>query len=445
MTDTDPKPLMDRLLAQVARAGADAADLLYVRQTADSAQVRLGEVENTERAQSEELGLRVLVGRRQAAIATSRMDDASLDDAADRAVAMAKAAPEDPYTGLADRPGPAPSARLDLDDGGDWQAADLTEAARVAEAAARAVPGVTNSEGGHASATRTQVALATSTGFYGTYAGTRYGVSAVVLAGETSGMVRDYDYARRRHRADLPDPETIGRCAGERAVRRLGAQKPGSASLPVIFDRRVAKTLLGHLSQAVSGPAVARGTSFLKERKGERLFREGIRIIDDPTLKKGLGSRPFDGETLPVSSLALIDDGVLTSWLLNLASARQLDLPPTGHASRGLSGPPGVSTSNFYLEAGDVTPDALIAQIDRGLYVTELMGMGVNPVTGDYSRGAAGFLIEQGRLSTPVHELTIASNLIDMFSRLTPANDLVLDEPMAAPTVLIDTMTVAGA
>jgi PmbA protein len=434
------------IVARAVRAGADAADAVFAADASTEVSVRLGELEDIGRSESEDLGLRVFVGQRSASVSTSDLAPDALDALVERAVAMAREAPEDRWAGL------APEARLmkgappllDLDDGGEISPAELREAARAAEEAARAVAGVTNSEGGGASASRSLWALATSHGFCGAYATTGYGLSASVIAGEGSGMQRDYAFTSARHRSRLDAPEEIGRRAGERAVARLNPARLENAALPVVFDPRVGAGLLGHLTGAISGQSIARRTSFLLEALGTQVFADGVTISDDPHRPHGLRSRPFDGEGLPVSPTAIVEDGVLETWLLDSASARQLGLEPTGHAARGVAGAPGVTTSNLYMHAGHVPVATLIADIARGVYVTELIGQGVNGVTGDYSRGAAGFLIENGVIAGPVAEFTIAGNLRDMFRALTPANDLEFRYGTNVPTVRIDGMIVAG-
>jgi PmbA protein len=434
------------IVARAVRAGADAADAVFAADASTEVSVRLGELEDVGRSESEDLGLRVFVGQRSASVSTSDLSADALDALVERAVAMAREAPEDRWAGL------APEARLmkgappllDLDDGGEISPAELREAARSAEEAARAVAGVTNSEGGGASASRSLWALATSHGFSGAYATTGYGLSASVIAGEGSGMQRDYAFTSARHRNRLDAPEEIGRRAGERAVARLNPARLENAPLPVVFDPRVGAGLLGHLTGAISGQSIARRTSFLLEALGTKVFADGVTISDDPHRPHGLRSRPFDGEGLPVSPTAIVEDGMLETWLLDSASARQLGLEPTGHAARGVAGAPGVTTSNLYMHAGHVPVTTLIADIARGVYVTELIGQGVNGVTGDYSRGAAGFLIEDGVIAGPVAEFTIAGNLKDMFRTLTPANDLEFRYGTNVPTVRIDGMIVAG-
>ena len=434
------------LVTAARRAGADAADAIYACNASTTVAVRLGALEDVERSEGEEIGLRVFVGQRSASIAASDMNPATLSTLVDRCIAMAREAPEDPYAGLApeDRLLRGGLPELDIADASDPEPALLRSRAFEAEEAARAVSGVTNSEGGGASNGRSQVALATSHGFAGAYAGTSHSTWASVLAGTGADMQRDHASHSARYLEDLDGSVAIGTRAGERAVARLNPAKLESGVLPILFDPRIGSGLLGHLIGGMVGPAIARRSSFLLESLGEALFDSAITVIDDPLRPRGLRSRPFDGEGLPVARRALIDKGVLTGWLMDSASARQLGLEPTGHASRGGSGAPGAGVTNVHMEPGNVSPAELMADIKRGIYVTELIGMGVNGVTGDYSRGAAGFLIEDGEITRPVSEITIASNLKDMFRALVPANDLVFRYGMNVPTIRIDGMTVAG-
>lgn len=429
------------------RLGADAADAVYVGDASTAVQVRLGVLEDIGRSEGEEIGLRLFVGSRSASVSTSDLSARALEMVVERAVAMAREAPEDSYAGLAPDErllrGPAPE--LELRDPAEISAEALKARALEAEDAARAVAGVTNSEGGSASASGAIIALATSGGFAGGYATSSHGLSASVIAGEGAGMQRDYAYHSARHAADLDSPAMVGERAGRRAVDRLNPRKLDTGQMPVVFDPRVGSSLVGHLIGAITGSAVARGTSFLLDKLGHKLFADGIRIIDDPHRRRGLRSRPFDGEGLPTGLTAIIDDGVLTTWLLDSASARQLGLAPTGHATRGVSGPPGAGPSNLHMEPGTISRDALIGDIRRGFYVTELIGQGLNPVTGDYSRGAAGFLIDDGAIGPAVAEVTIAGNIIEMFRELTPADDLEFRHATNVPTFRVDGLTVAGA
>ena len=444
--DDNALSILGDLIATAKKAGADAADAVLVEGASVSHAQRLGKIEKLERAEGYDLGLRVLIGKRQAIVSSNDKSKDALAELVTRAIAMAKTVPEDPYCGIAD---PSEIARdfptLDLADPTEPSAETLIERARAAEDAARAVPGVTNSEGAEASWGRSSVALVASNGFAGTYGGTNSSVSASVLAGTGTGMERDYDYTSAVWAEDLLDPAAIGKSAGERAVKRLNARKVPTQQVPVIFDPRISGGMIRHLVGSITGPAIARGTSCLKDKLGKTIFPTNISIIDDPHRQRGLRSKPFDGEGVRNQRRALIDKGVLTTWLLDLRSARQLGLKTTGHASRGTSGPPSPGATNLYLEAGSVTPQEMISDINTGFLVTELMGSGVNGVTGDYSRGAAGFWIENGEIAFPVSELTIAGNLNDMFLHLTAANDLIFKTGCDAPTLRIDGMTVAGA
>ncbi|MEH3100452.1 TldD/PmbA family protein [Sphingomonas adhaesiva] len=434
------------IVRRATAAGADAADAVFAAHASTDVSVRLGKLEDVGRSEGEDLGLRVFVGQRSASVSTSDLSSAAMDALVERAVAMAREAPEDRWAGLAPKErllhGAAPL--LDLADHAQVTPQALRDAATAAEDAARAVAGVTNSEGGGASASSSVWALATSHGFAGAYATTGYGLSASVIAGEGAGMQRDYAHHSSRHHARLDAPETIGRTAGERAVARLNPARIASGAMPVVFDPRVGASLIGHLISAIAGSAITRRTSFLLDAMGTQVFAPGIAIQDDPQRPHGLRSRPFDGEGLPVGPTAIVSDGMLETWLLDSASARQLGLEPTGHAARGIAGAPGVSSSNLYMEAGKLPVATLIGDIVHGVYITELIGQGVNPVTGDYSRGAAGFLIENGEITRPVAELTIAGNLKQMYAQLTPANDLVFRYGVNVPTLRVDGMTVAG-
>ncbi len=438
--------LLHDLIGRARRAGADAADAIAVAGTSLSHGRRLGRTEKLERSEGSDLGLRVFIGRQQAVVSSSDRSPKALSELVERAVAMARAVPEDPFCGIA---APDEIARewpvLDMFDAEEPSAEVLIERARAAEEAALAVKGVTNSEGAEAGWGRSEVALVASNGFAGSYKGSSHGVSASVIGGHGTEMERDYDYTSAIYAADLRDPAEIGRSAGERAVRRLGARKMPTARVPVVFDPRVARSFISHLLGAISGPSIARGTSFLKDRLGERIFPEAITIVDDPHRRRGFRSKPFDGEGIANRRRALIDKGVLTTWLLDLRSARQLGLGTTGHAARGTSSPPGPSATNVWIEPGLVGRQALIADIDSGFYVTEMMGMGVNGVTGDYSRGAAGFWIDKGEIAFPVSEMTVAGNLKEMFARLVAADDLEFKAGTDSPTLRVDGLTVAGA
>jgi PmbA protein len=435
------------LVSAARKAGADAADALYVCNASTQISVRLGALEDVERSEGEEIGLRVFVGSRSASVSSSDLSGDALSALVERAVAMAREAPEDPWSGLApeDRLMRGAAPDVDGDDHADPSPAQLRERAEAAEGAARAVAGVTNSEGAGASASRTVIALATSHGFARGYTSSGYGCSASVIAGEGGGMQRDYAFHSTRHLEDLEDAQAIGQRAGERAVRRLNPGKLSSGAMPVVYDPRVGSGLLGHLIGAITGSSIARRTSFLLDSLGTAVFAPGIVVRDDPLRPRGQRSKPFDGEGLPTAASDIIADGVLTGWLMDSASARQLGLQPTGHATRGVGGPPGTGVTNLYLQAGSLSPEELIADIVLGVYVTELIGQGVNGVTGDYSRGASGFVIRDGQICEPVAEITVAGNLKDMFRELTPASDLLFRRAVDVPTIRIDGMMVAGA
>lgn len=439
--------LLDDLISKAKVRGADAADAVLVNSRSLELSQRLKEPEMIERAESQDLGLRVLIGKRQAIVSSNDWTGSSLDDLADRAISMARAVPEDPHCGLAEASELSDDAMIDLElcDDGEPTADQLVELAKTCEEAALNVDGVTNSEGAEASWSRSEIVLVASNGFSGSYAVSRNGIGVAVLAGEGTAMERDYEFSSAVFAADVDDAAETGRKAGERTVSRLNPRKAPTAKVPVVYDPRVSAGLVRHFAAAINGAAIARGTSFLKDAMGDAVFAEGINIVDDPHRVRGLGSKPFDAEGIGNSIMKLIDSGRLTSWILDLRSARQLGLKSTGRASRGTSSPPSPSTTNLYIESGSSTPQALIADIENGFYVTELMGFGINNVTGDYSRGASGFWIENGEITYPVSEMTVASNLKEMFLNMTPADDLVFRFGTDAPTLRVDGMTVAGA
>jgi PmbA protein len=413
LTETDDAlNLLDDLVARAKRCGADAADAVLANGIALSVGQRMGKREKMERAEGNDMGLRVFVGKRQAIVSSSDWTSESLDALVERALAMAKTVPEDPHCGL---PGEnevfvGPLIDPDICDDAEPSPAQLGARAKQCEDAARSVPGVTNSEGAEAGWSLGEISILGSNGFAGSYATSRHSIGAAVLAGEDTEMERDYDFCTTVYLEDLDEPEDIGVSAGVRATSRLGAQKVETAKVPIVYDPRVANSLINHFASAVNGAAVARGTSFLKDRMGEQVFADGIAIIDDPQRPRGLRSKPFDAEGMANPELALIEDGRLGNWILDLRSARQLGLATTGRASRGTSSPPGPSATNLYMRPGTVSSAELIGDIGQGFYVVELIGMGVNMVTGDYSRGAAGFWIENGEVTYPVSEITIAGN-----------------------------------
>jgi PmbA protein len=439
--------IAESLVERGIAAGATAADALYIGDRSSGVQVRLAQLEDVNRSEGEQIGLRVFVGQRSATVASSDLSSDALNVLVERCLAMANQAPEDPYAGL------APTALLqrgeppflDADDAAEPEPADLRKRALEAESAARAVHGVTNSNGAGASASASTIALATSGGFSGAYRSSGHGCSASVIAGEGVSMQRDHSWHSARHLEDLESAAEIGRRAGERAVARLNPKRPRPGKYPVIFDPRVASTLLGHFSGAITGSSIARKTSFLKEKLGEMVFPKGITIVDDPLRLRGLRSRAFDAEGVRVSRRELVSDGILKQWMADSASARQLGIEPTGHAVRGVGGSPGASPSNLYLEAGNQSRDELLASVPEAVLIIELIGQGVNGVTGDYSRGAAGFMVRGGEIAEPLAEITIAGNLIDMFATLQHASDLEFRRGIDAPTILVPEMTVAAA
>ena len=445
LDQSDLTDLAERLVTAARRAGADQADALAVRSVSLSIEVRDGAVEESERSEGDDLGLRVIVGRKQAVVSTNDLRGDGFDALAERAVAMARAAPEDRFAGLADAAQLAQRLpALDLVDP-DLPDVDVLEArARDAEAAGLAVPGVTKSGGASASAGIGGLVLVTSHGFHGATIASRHGISMTAIAGDGTGMERDYDFTSTLHASDLEDAQAIGRRAGERAVKRLNPRKVTTRRVPVVFDSRISGSLVGHLASAANGSAIARKTSFLREKLGQKILGSGIHIIDDPLRPRGLRSRPFDAEGIAGRRRHLVEDGVLKTWILDCATARELDLETTGHAQRGVSSTPSPGPSNLHMAAGDKSPGELIADIADGFYVTDMIGMGVNLVTGDYSRGASGFWIENGERTYPVSEVTIAGHLSEMFASLVPANDLVFRYGTNAPTLRVEGMTVAG-
>lgn len=442
----DSETLLSRaahLIDLAKAAGADQADAVVVRSRSRSVSVRLGKVEGTEASESDDFSLRVFVGNRVASVSANPGFD--LKTLAERAVAMAKVSPEDPYACLADEEDLARSyPDLELFDATDVPTDDLRQAALEMEQAALDVDGVRNSSGAGASAGMGGLVLVTSHGFSGSYMASRFGRSVSVIAGEGTKMERDYDFDSRLYFAELDDPKTIGRRAGERVVKRVNPrQVPTGKNLTVVFDPRIARGFVGHIAGAINGGAVARKTSFLKDKMGQQVLKSGLSITDDPLKVRGSSSRPFDGEGVMGKRMVMIEDGVLKHWFLSTSTGRELGLPTNGRGVRGGTSV-GAASTNLALEPGDVAPEDLIRSIGTGFYVTELIGQGVNMVTGEYSRGATGFWIENGELAYPVSEVTIASNLKDMFMRLTPANDIDRKFGVASPTIAIEGMTLAG-
>jgi PmbA protein len=438
--------LLQDVVGAALKAGADAAEAVSAERRALSINVRLGDLEEVEREESRDLGLRVFVGRRQAVVSGSDVSPEARAKLVERAVAMARLAPEDPYAGLADpaRLAQGPLPDLDLYDPAEPEPEALEAKARIAEAAARAVPTVTNSDGASASWSSSQWRMLTSGGFVGLHRASGFSIGASAIAGDDGGMETGYDGRSVRWQTDLPEPDAIGAEAGRRAAARLGARKISSTTAPVIFENRLASSLMGPLIGAISGPSIARGTSFLKDKLGQQVFARGINITDDPHRLRGLGSSPFDDEGVQNGPRALIEDGVLTTWLLNSSSARQLGLETTGHASRGLAGPPGVGPSNLTFQPGGRDQATLMRDAGSGLVVTSMFGPSLNGNTGDWSVGCSGFWFEGGELAYPVSEITVAGNLIDIYARVVPGSDLEIRGASNAPSLLIDGLAIAG-
>jgi PmbA protein len=444
-------PLMDQnllqdVVAKARAAGADAAEAVFAERQSLSVTVRLGELEEVEREESRDLGLRVFVGKRQATVSGSDVSAEGRAKLIERVVAMAKLAPEEPYAGLApvERLARGPMPDLDLFDDSEPDAEALEAMALTAEDACRAIPGVSNSDSSSASWSTGAWRLVTSTGFYGEHRASSFGLGTGAIAGEGASMERSGEGRQTRWRSDLPDAAEIGAVAGRRAVARLGARKIASTKAPVIFENRIAASTLGPLIGAIAGPSVARGVSFLKSKLGEQVFSKAVTLTDDPHRMRGLGSSPFDDEGVANKTTNLIDAGVLTTWLLNSATARQLGLETTGHASRGLAGPPGVSTSNLTLQPGELDQAGLMREAGAGLLVTNLFGPSLNANTGDWSVGCSGFWFEDGEIAYPVSEITVAGNLLDVYGRVVPGSDLEFRGSANSPSLLIDALAIAG-
>ncbi len=446
MDSAKARSLLDDALSRAKAAGAEAADAVLYHAVSSSVSWRMGALEDLERSEGVDLGLRILIGKKQAIVSTTDVSRTNLGALIERCAAMAKAAPEDPYAGLApaERLARAPFADLDLGDYLEPSTEEMTRRASACEAAALGVKGVTNSSGAGASYGEGRKWFATSHGFFGEAGGSSHSVSVSVIAGDDNGMERDYDYDSKTHYADMKAPEAIGRRAGELTVERLSPKRVKSGRAPVIYDNRLSNSLIGHLAGAANGAAIARGVSFLKTKKGERILPKGAHVVDDPFIRRGHGSRPFDGEGLQSSAYNVIDDGVLTEWFLNSAQARQLGLATNARATRGVGGAPGSGPTNLFLKAGAISFDALMKRMGTGLLVTDMFGPQVNSNTGDYSVGCSGFWVEGGAKAYPVSEITIAGNLFEMYSSLEAADDLEFRGSTNAPSLFVGQMTVAG-
>ncbi len=433
----------EKLIDAAKKSGADAADAVVVRGKSKSVSVRLGKVENTQSSESDDFSLRVFVGNKVASVSAGQGgDDHQL---AERAVAMAKVSPEDPYVCLANKEDLVDEViDLDLFDATEVSSNEMTDAALAMEESAMAVDGVANSLGAGASSGMGGLVLATSDGFSGSYSVSSFGRSVSVLAGEGTAMERDYEFDARVFYSDLDAPDAIGLAAAERAVKRLNPrQVPTASDMTIVFDPRVSRGIFGHLIGAINGASVARKTSFLRDQMGEQILPDGINIIDDPKIARKSASRPFDGEGVDANVMTMVDDGVLQNWYLSTSLAKQLELKTNGRGSRAGNNV-GASSTNVLVSPGDMSAKDLIGSVKSGLYVTEVIGQGVNMVTGEYSRGASGYWIENGVLTFPVSEITIASNLKDMFKRILLANDIDPKYSIAAPTIAVEGMTLAG-
>ena len=445
MSDLNFAETLDRLLDRAMAAGATDADASVGRSQGVEVSVRAGKLETIERDEAIGISLRCLVGKRQAHVSGSDLSQDGLNALVDRCVTMAKIAPEDKYCGLAapdELAGTLPELVLLGDD--PVEPDTLEAEALAAEAAARAVDGIKDVPGSSSGWTVSEGWVAASNGFRAHRRDSVSGIGLSAIAERDGMMERDYDGWTTRRRIDRPSPEEIGRSAGERTIARLGSTKIESQKATVIFDRRVSTSLVGAMISAVSGAAIARGTSFLKDKLGEQIFRSGIDVIDDPFRDYGLGSRAFDGEGRPVQVTKIIDDGRLTTWLLNGPSARQLGLKPNGFASSGFGDPPGTTTSNLHMSAGDTSLEELISQAGKVLQITEMFGPSINPNTGDYSVGVSGRWHDGSGMSVPVSEITVADNLVEMFARLIPASDLQFRNRTNAPSLMIEGMSIAG-
>ncbi len=440
--------LTQQLLDVARRAGAGAADAIAVDGTSVSINVRAGALEQADRSEGIEIGLRVLVGQRQACVSSSDTKPDTLAQMAERAVAMAKEAPKDPYAGLADPSQLATqtdSATLEMcDPSEEPDPATLQQDALRAEAAALANAGVSQVQSASAGYSRRRIHLAATNGFSAGYARSERGLSCVAISGTGTGMERDYDYDSRIFQSDLRDADDIGRTAAARAVERVGARKPATGAFPVLFDERVANALVGSLLQATNGTTIARGSGWLRDKLGEQVLPKGLSLVEDPHRKRTSGSRLFDAEGLPTARRAIVDDGVLTGWTMDLSTSRQLDMASTANAARGTSAPPSPSVTNVALTPGDQSRDDLIRQMGTGLLVTSMIGSTINPNTGDYSRGASGFWVENGEITYPVNECTVAGNLRDMLLTIIPANDARTYLSRVVPSLLVEGLTLAG-
>jgi len=444
------KNIPHKLLQKALQAGATDADILYAQSTSIEVSALNSKVDGFESATEEVIGLRFITGKKQAVVSTSNADEAALDKLVSQAAAMAKAMPDDAHIVLASKEDLAQNVekltqKLDLKDNTPAPTVEqLKEEAIAVEQAGLDVSKVSKSGGGWSSYSQSMSHLLTSSGFEGISESTSYSIGACMLAGHGQNMVREYHHESKRHKSDFSDIATIGAKAGELAVKSLGAKSVNLDEVPVIFDRKVASNLLGELASAINGSAISKGTSFLKDAMGEQIFPDNIQIIDNPHMPRGLASKAFDAEGLANSRQEIVKDGVLQTWLLDLTTASKLGLKSNAHARRGAGNLPAPGRTNFYLENGSESLEELMADIQSGFYITHLISHGANLITGDFSQGAVGFLIEDGKITSPVHEVTVAGNLKNMFKVLRPANDLAFDKGTNSPSIRIDKMVVAG-
>jgi PmbA protein len=443
--DTDSTALT-ALVDYARQAGADASEASLASRESISAEVRMGELEGMEREEGRSVALRAFIGKRQASASSTDLSTKGLKSLAERVVAMAKAAPEDKFCGLLDERYLASGGEPDLEQSDTARPSpeQLLELAKRCEAASLAIPGVANSSGGGASFDNAHFVHVTSTGFQGAESATSYSLGTQPVAEKDDEMERDYEWRTKRFFADLPSPEEIGRIAGERTARRLGARKVVSQKAPVIFENRLAGRIISPVFSAISGTSIARGVSFLKDKLGERVFAEGFRIHEDPFVKRGSGSRWFDGEGGAVKPMTLIEDGILTTWLLNSSAARQLGLEPNGHASAGHGGPPGIGTANLFVKPGEESLEQMMKNAGKGLFITDMFSPSLNMNTADWSVGVAGYWFEGGEIAHPVSEITVAGNLLDIFARLRCGSDIDNRGSLEITSLIVDDLAIGG-
>ncbi|MEK6734133.1 MAG: TldD/PmbA family protein [Pseudomonadota bacterium] len=442
---SDKINLLSDVIEKTKKLGATDADAIMINSTSINTEVRLEKLISLERSEDVSLGLRILIDGKQAIVSTSDLSKSSIEQLLERCISMAKVTPENPYLSIATKDQIVKKIlELDLYDGQEPSAEELINLTMIAEATALNNAEITNSDGASAGHSSNTIFFAASNGFLQTYNTSSNGISVSVIAGKDDDMQTDYSYSQARFREDLKSPEEIGKEAAERAIKKLKSRKIATSKMPIIFDSRVARSLLSAFASSVNGFAVSRGTSFLIDHLEKEIFNPNISIIDDPFIIRGLGSRPFDAEAIMGSKLNIVDKGILKSYFLDLQTAKKLKMQTTGHATRGIASAPSPSCSNLYMLPGKSSLDEMIKSIKKGLLVTEVFGHGANIITGEYSQGASGFYIENGEITFPVSEVTIAGNLKEMFKQMLPANDLKFESRINSPSLLIEKMTVAG-